>query len=526
MRKRRILLGLVAVLALMAAACSSSSDGGSSTDSTQVDTREAGMGGDATILGPEVRSLDPSLVINSTTQGASLINAIYDTLYTINTDTDSIEPRIATDFTSDDGITWTMTLRDDVMFSDGTPLNAEAVMMNWQRTIDNARASSNGQMFQVESLAAPNATTFVVTLNQVNWQYWRGVPINALTWIASPASIAAAGENFGNDANVVGAGPFKVTARTPGSETTLVRNDTYWQEGLPKLDSFTFRPVADQQQVADTVTTGGADASFWLAQDLTKTAVDQGMGSVSVDNLQGGTSLLFNQNKPPFDNVKAREAVTKALDIDQMLEQVFFNGNDPMNSMFREGSPFYNPDMTFAGYNSEEAQNLFDELATENGGPLVFDMAVSTNTQNNALMRQLQTQLAQYDNVEASVNTIDGANYGITLFSGDFNLALYAVASPDPEPQFVQFWDEYPIPISHLMSDKANQAIQDGRTATDEAGRKAAYDSLQEVLVNEYPQLWMYRNDQSAIYSPKTTGIWGYGQGSFMIDTFGFVDGA
>ena len=181
--------------------------------------------------------------------------------------------------------------------------------------------------------------------------------------------------------------------------------------------------------------------------------------------------------------------------------------------------------MTFASYNSEEAQTLFDELAQENGGPLVFDMAVSTNSENNALMRQLQTQLTQYDNVEATVKTIDGPNYGITLFTGDFNLALYAVASPDPEPQFVQFWDKYPVPISHLLSEKANQAIIDGREATDEAGRKAAYDALQEVLVNEYPQLWMYRNDQSAIYSPDTTGIWGYGQGSFMIDTFGFVDG-
>jgi ABC-type transport system substrate-binding protein len=73
-------------------------------------------------------------------------------------------------------------------------------------------------MFQVESLAAPDDTTFVVTLNQVNWQYWRGIPINALTWIASPASIEAAGENFGNAANVAGAGPFEVTARTPGAE--------------------------------------------------------------------------------------------------------------------------------------------------------------------------------------------------------------------------------------------------------------------------------------------------------------------
>ena len=67
------------------------------------------------------------------------------------------------------------------------------------------------------------------------------------------------------------------------------------------------------------------------------------------------------------------------------------------------------------------------------------------------------------------------------------------------------------------------QAIVDGQTATDEAGRKAAYDSLQQVLVEEFPQIWMYRNDLDAIYQDDMGGLVAYGMGSWLLENFGYV---
>jgi peptide/nickel transport system substrate-binding protein len=525
MRKRGILLGLFMVLALIAAACGGSDSGDSDgdTDST-VETRTVRVGGDASVIAPEVRSLDPALVVNSTTQGADYLNAIYDSMYTVDPQTNEIQPRIATDFTSEDGITWTLTLKEGVTFSDGTAFDAEAVKFNWDRSIANPRAASYFQAVAIASMTATSPTTLEVVLKEENRQFFQVVPASALTWIASPASITAAGADFGNGANVIGAGPFVVTERTPNSQTVMTRNETYWQEGLPKLDSITFKPIADQQQAVDSVTTGGSQAYLWTPKYLAEQAVDQGFGNLHWAENQGGTSLLLNQNKPPFDNVKAREAVTRALDIQAMIDTVFQGGNDKMDSMFREGSAFYDAQYTFPQYDPDEAPRLFDELAAETGGPLSFDMTVSTNTVNTDLMKALQTQLTVYENVETELVIVDGPNYGVSLFSGDFNLALYAVASPDPVPQFTQFSDAFPLAISHLGSPKADQAIIDGQTATDEAGRKAAYDSLQQVLVDEYPQIWMYRNDLDAIYQSDMGGLVGYGMGTWLLDGFGYLE--
>ena len=70
---------------------------------------------------------------------------------------------------------------------------------------------------------------------------------------------------------------------------------------------------------------------------------------------------------------------------------------------------------------------------------------------------------------------------------------------------------------------RVDQAIADGKAAPDEAGRKAAYDSFQQVLIEDFPQLWMYRNVTWAIYQPSVTGLVPYGQGSWLVENFGFV---
>jgi peptide/nickel transport system substrate-binding protein len=303
----------------------------------------------------------------------------------------------------------------------------------------------------------------------------------------------------------------------------LVKNPTYWQAGLPKLDQLTMRPIPDQQQATDTVTTGAAEAYLGASEMLVAQAADAGMESVAWTENQGGVSMLFNQGRPPFDNIKAREAITKAVDVQQMIDVVAMGEQEKITTMFLESSPFYNPDYTFAETDAEEAQRLLDELAEETGGPLRFSMAVSTTSENAARVAQIQTQLSLFDNVEMGIDQIDGAAYGITLFSGEFDAAFFAVASPDPVPQFDSFASTYSIPIASLDSPEADRAIRDGQTAPDLEGRKDAYDRLQQVLIEDYPQLWMYRQVTSAIHRPEVTGIVGYGQGSWLLENFGFV---
>lgn len=519
MRLRRIGVALVAVLALVAASCGSS--GSSGSDSGE----PAKFGGSAIVLGPDAQSLDPLRIINTPTAGADLLNAVYDVLYTITPDSSEFNPRIATDFSSPDGITWTLTLREGVTFSDGTPLDASAVAFNWERSRTNSRATSYGQLQQVESISATSPTTVVVTLKQVNRQFFQIIPVVNLGWIASPAAIQAQGEAYGTTAAVVGAGPFTVKSRTLSSETVLVRNPSYWQEGLPKLDEMTYRISIDAQQATDAVVAGQAQAYVFTPAEAAQQAIDAGLKVNVWDELQGATSMLFNQNKPPFDNVVAREAVTLALDIQAMLDAVTFGTDQAVESMFQDDSPFYNSEYEFPQTDKARAQQLFDELAAANGGqPLTFNMAVSTNVANQARVTQLQTQLNTFRNVKAELKVIDGPQYGTALFQGDFNMALYAIASPDPEPQFSQMSSTYFVKIADMKSAEGDAALRAGLEADDEEGRKEAYDRFQQAVLDTWCQVWMYRNITRFIHSTGTTGIVTYGQGSHLFDQFGLVE--
>jgi peptide/nickel transport system substrate-binding protein len=193
--------------------------------------------------------------------------------------------------------------------------------------------------------------------------------------------------------------------------------------------------------------------------------------------------------------------------------------------MFQESSPFYDAKYNFPEPDAVQAQKLFDELAAANGGqPLTFTMAVSTNTANKARVTQLQTQLLKFKNVKAELKVIDGPQYGTALFAGDFNMALYAIASPDPEPQFAQLSSTYFVKIADMKSAAGDAALLAGVQATDIAGRKVAYNDLQQALLDTYAEIWMYRNIVRAIYSPDTTGLVTYGQGSHLFDQYGLVE--
>jgi peptide/nickel transport system substrate-binding protein len=519
-KRPSVLLALSLVVALLAAACGGSSGGGSPESSaTSGETVVAVDGGTASVVQPvDATSLDPTTIINAPSQGSAPLSAIYDALFTIDQQTGAIEPRIATDFSSPDGLTWTLTLRPDVKFSDGTPLDAAAVKAQWERISKNPRATASYQLDIVGSMTAVDATTLQVVLTKVNRQFHQLVAWTSMTWIPSPTAVAAAGEDFGN--KPVGAGPFVLTRRTPGSETVLAKNPSYYQAGLPKLDSLVIKTIPDPQQASDTLTTGGAQASVSVPDLYAVPLEDEGYTLLSVDQI-GGSGWLFGSSRAPFDDIRARKAVYLALDMQALEDTVAGGYGEVPTSLFPEGTPFHNPEITFPEPDPVEAQRLFDELAAE-GKPVSFTIVNAGGDSNNKAIG-LQTQLAAYDNVDVKVQVLDGASYGTTLFAGDFDLAVYGFAGEDPEPAFASLRTTHPLKIASMGSPQIDAAIQEGREATDVAGRKAAYDKLGDAVNQVYKYIWMNVNKSWAVESPQVTGLTLYTMGTPLFENFGMV---
>src|SRR5262249_11142184 len=157
--------------------------------------------------------------------GGGLIgNAVYDQLLWIDPASGNINYELATSLKSDDGTHWTLALRPNVTFSDGTPFNAAAVQFSCTRLTDPQLGSGTRQVAQqITNMMAPDDLTLSFDLQQKNAQFPQLVnSFGGLNWIVSPTAAAKAGATFPN--SPVGAGPFVVKEWIRSSKIELARN--------------------------------------------------------------------------------------------------------------------------------------------------------------------------------------------------------------------------------------------------------------------------------------------------------------
>jgi peptide/nickel transport system substrate-binding protein len=526
----RPLWGAIAASVILLSSCGSDESapdesGAPSTDANEVasgdeqEVLEVQQGGESSVVQPiDAATLDPTTVINSPSQGSTALNAIYDVLFTMSDD-GNFSPGLATDFSTSDGTTWTMTLRDGVQFSDGTPFDADAVAQQWQRSKDNIRSSGWAHLQNALEMAVVDELTFEVTFDAPNHHFDQTVPWTSLVWIPSPTAMTAAGDNFGNAP--VGAGPFVLESRIPSAETVLVRNPDYWDAPLPHLDVLTIRTIPDPQQGFDSVVTGGADAYVTLADQWAVQAEDNGLTRFGIEQI-GGSGFLFGTTRPPFDDPLAREAVYLAVDRTQLNEMAADGAWTVPDTLFPEGSRFHSDDATFPEHDPERAQDLLDQLA-DSGNAVEFTIS-TTEGEAQARAVALQTLLSQYDNLDVAVETLPGASYGTTLYTGDFDMAIYGFGGTDPEPAVATMRTDHPLPIATMGSAEIDEAVRAGREATDDAGREDAYGSLTRAFNELHMMLFTGRNHNWVAMREDVSGAEMYGQGSVVLTRYGRVD--
>ncbi|PRI12066.1 ABC transporter substrate-binding protein [Leucobacter massiliensis] len=265
----------------------------------------------------------PSLNANS------INSSIFDTLVAQDKD-GSYKPDLATGWEiSDDGLTYTFTLREGVTFHDGTPFNAEVLKQNLDRPLnepDLATVSTgiaenvvvDDDTLEVH-LSRPNAA-FIHALSTPHWPIYSGKVLSEHT----PAELSASPELS------IGTGAFKVKEYTKGSQLVLERNDDYdwapetWEhEGPAYLDEVVIQFVPETQARIGALTSGQADAIDQIPPLNIPEVEGAGLTVLEKDNTGTPYYLALNPNLAPFDDKNVRIAFREAIDIDGLLEGVY-----------------------------------------------------------------------------------------------------------------------------------------------------------------------------------------------------------
>jgi peptide/nickel transport system substrate-binding protein len=421
---------LVTAGALALAGCASGSTGAgdsvgssdSGTASSQASS-ESSQGSDAPVSGGtltlasinDVKSWDPSQAHFG--HPAQYYQAVYDTLIRRSPDNEFL-PMLATDWSyNDDNTVLTMTIRDDVTFSDGTKLDAAAVKENLDRF-----KSENGPdasfLRYVSDVAAPDATTVVLTLSEPDPSLIYALS-NSASFIASPQAIA--GGKLATDP--VGSGPyvFDASASVPGSKYVFTKRDGYWDPSLQMYDKLVIQPMTDNTALLNALVSGQVDAGLVVSPKDAERAKSAGLTeqTYSVDWLG---LMLFDRDgaiAPALKEVKVRQAINYAIDKQALLTQVARDQGELTSQILPPNVAGYDAALDTAyPYDPGKAKQLMAEAGYADG----FDLVMPTvqGLADPALTAALTQNLGDIG------ITVTWDNVAITDFISDLVSGKYA----------------------------------------------------------------------------------------------------
>jgi peptide/nickel transport system substrate-binding protein len=399
---RTACLAGAAVLALTtAAACSSSSspgstsstpNGGSSTGAPVTSAAPSKQGGSITVLESAGYSgawstLDPA----QNKEGAAtqdFMTAIYGQLFELGAGTapNNIVPDLATGYTiTPDAKTVTITLRQGVTFTDGTPFNAQAVYQNWMRDLGTVGIKNGlNPPWMIAELPAPKGAPpftaeppapgaiqvtgpYTIVVHQIapNGAFIDQLFDSIANWMASPTALQKDPTGFGQ--NPVGAGPFEVVSNIPNSTLVVKKNPNYWaaSQGLPHLDQITFKTVGSDQAAYEALLVNQGQVYENMSTNQLITESEQ---HLQVENNLGTSpyDLQLNTAVPPFNNPKARQAIYAATNFAPILQHIFGNRYPVTESFTGPGGICYQPTVAgYQGYDPTLAKQLIQQTGLD-----------------------------------------------------------------------------------------------------------------------------------------------------------------
>ena len=324
-------------------------------------------------------------------------HAIFGGLFLLRADDDGTNVRIEpyqaeSGEMSDDGRTLTIKLRPGITFSDGTAMDAEAVIWNFERAADSVCVCAPTWPLRAEEpFTSPDPLTVEVHFNRPYFNILNAFPVLSVNWIASPTAFEKAGEEEFK-ITPVGAGPFVVVSNELSSKLVLKKNDDYFVEGQPYLDELTFQSVKGDQPAYQALLAGSAQSYEGATLlPLIKQAEAQESLNVTAQPLVGPLALQLNTMEPPFNDKRAREAMYLATNFAALNDGLYDGRSEVVQSFSAPGSMFQLDDPAgYLTYDLEKAKEVVAEL----GGLRVIVMGAGA-PQDRAIYTALQTQWEQ-----------------------------------------------------------------------------------------------------------------------------------
>lgn len=434
--------------------------------------------------------------------GGMELAAVYDVLMRYNPETGRYEPQLAKGLTHNaDNTTWTLTLRPNVSFSDGTPLDAQAVQFSMNRYMEvggNLAPLMERLGLQIRT---PDPLTVVFELAQP-WPNFPFILASTPGCIVSPAAVKKWGDEFAS--HPVGAGPFVLDHHTAGEELVLTANPDYWG-GRPHLDKLRFVPIVQPQAKLETLNGGGIDAAFLLEPQLIRKALDRGYpGFTGIANV-GQILNINNAEGRPGSDIQVRKAIAYAIDPAVINRRAYGGAGLPGKVLFQQTSRWHT-DAKATPYDPEKARQLLNQ-AMQDGYDGNISLLYAQSGEDAALAIKAMLESAGFTvTLDPARTTADVIRQYVV--ERDYDIVIGGWGAFDPSV-FATFVEELVRPKNTISyhNPQMTELLRQFRAAeTEEARRQVAAD-IQRLWTETVPSVPLAASPRFVAWRDNVHGV-------------------
>ena len=409
------------------------------------------------------------------------------------------------------GMTYIFNLKPGILFHDGTPLNAAAVVFTYTRAVqEGSKSALVSALSSVEKIEAVSDTQVVFTLKRPSTTLLSALS-NAYAGIISPAAVEKLGDKFG--LSPVGSGPFMMKEWKPGESITLARFDSYaWppavvkNTGAPLIDELVFKIVPDATAVLTGFQAGEIDMLF-VNQPAQFKALGKDKNATLVEaNLHSLIYLGFNVAKPPFDNVDVRNAIAAAINKEEIVKLAVGGKGTAAFSPLPPTLPGFDAsladlapkfDLTTAaellkkaGYEQQADQSWKN---TASGEMLILEILTSTRPPNETIATIVQDQLSKLG-VAVTIKALDSNAVTELGNKGDYKVMLWRYDWNDPDVlnMYLSSSRIGKTNRSNYSNPAVDELLSKAGATMDEGKRNGLYVDAQKLIIADQPWVPLY----------------------------------
>lgn len=480
-------MALVLVVSLVAAGCGpkSSTDGNTGTGTTSTkDTLIVGQGADAKSLDPHATNDQPS---------SRVMKQIYETLINQNEQME-LEPGLAESWEQIDDLTFEFKLKEGVLFHNGEELKASDVKFTILRALESSQVGHIVGAIDGSKIEVVDDYTIRISTTEPFAPLIAHLAHTA-TGILNEKAVTEGGEDYGQ--KPVGTGPFKFVSWVTGEKIDLERFEEY--HGTPAgVKNLTIRNLSDNTTRTIELESGGVDIAYDI-QPIDVTRVEENKDLVLLRDPNLSTTYIgFNVKKSPYDDVRVRQAINYAVDMDSIVEAVYLGIGQPAKGPLGDNVWASHQGLEPYGFNVEKAKELMKEAGYENG----FKTTIWTNDnqQRMDIAEIVQNQLKAI-NIEAEVKVIEWGAYLDGTANGEHDMFILGWVTVTGDPDYGLYALFHSSQHggagnrTFYSNAKVDELLDMGRKTLDADERAAYYKEVQEIIRDEAPWIFTWTGE-------------------------------